>query len=202
MSAPSFVAFDLDDVLANLRDHLMEVLNRHTGLSIHWQRWDRYELSGVYGLSIEQILNLVMEHRVLEAATLEPLAEAALAASRAAGYRVAVVTARGWHPRGEALTRAWLESHGLRVDALHLVRAFDGKAEALGALGDVAHFVDDHVGHLYPALRLPQVRQVHLLDRPWNRHDRTLPRLHGLEHFIDMLASPDAAVVGAKRWRI
>jgi hypothetical protein len=201
MSAAPFVAFDLDDVLANLRDHLMDVLNRHTGRSIHWQRWDRYELSGVYDLSVEQILDLVLKQRVLEAATLEPLAQAALTASRAAGYRVAVVTARGWHPRGEALTRAWLERHGLRVDALHLVSSFDGKAAALGALGEVAHFVDDHVGHLYPALELPRVRQVHLLDRPWNRYDRTLPRVHGLQHFIDLLASPDVATDGPKSWR-
>jgi len=185
-----YVAFDLDDVLANLRDHLMVVLNRETGRDIHWRQWDRYELSGVYDLSIEQILHLVLEHGVLEAATLEPLAGAAVAASRAAGYRVAVVTARGWHPRGEALTRAWLHGYGLEVDALHLVRTFHGKAAALEALGEVAHFVDDHVGHLYPALDLPRVQAVHLLDRPWNQHDRQLHRLHGLGQFIELLASP------------
>jgi hypothetical protein len=179
--------FDLDDTLANLREHLMEMLNRRTGREVHWRQWHRYELVSVYEASVEQILAWVLEDRVLEAATLEEHAPAAVEAARAAGFRVAVVTARGWHPRGEAITRGWLRRHRLRVDALHLVPAFGSKAEVLARLGPVRHFVDDHAGHLLPARAVPSVGELHLLDRPWNRDDRTLRRLRGLDEFVKLV---------------
>ena len=182
-----FVVFDLDDTLANLREHLMAMLNRRTGREIHWTEWCRYELVSVYGASVEQILDWVLEDRVLEAAHLEPHAREAVAAARRAGFQVAVVTARGWHPRGEAITRAWLERQGIEVDALHLVPAFGSKAEVLARLGSVRHFIDDHAGHLHPARAVPSVQHTHLLDRPWNQDDTTLSRLRGLDEFVRVL---------------
>lgn len=187
-----YVVFDLDDVLANLRDHLMTMLNRRTGRSVHWREWHQYELSSVYGAPVEAIMTWVREDAVLEAATLEPHAQAAIQAARAVGYRVAIVTARGWHPAGEQITRDWLRRHDLDIDSLHLVAAFGEKADVLRGLGPVVHFIDDHVGHLYPARSLAGVRQVHLLDRPWNRHDTVLPRLRGLEDLIDLLEEGSA----------
>jgi FMN phosphatase YigB (HAD superfamily) len=184
-----YVVFDLDDTLANLREHLMAMLNRRTGRSIHWTDWRRYELVSVYGASVEQILEWVLADRVLEAATLEPDAPEVVAAARRAGYRVAVVTARGWHPRGKAITRGWLRRHGLEVDALHLVEAFGSKAEVLARLGGVRHYIDDHAGHLHPARALPGVQDVHLLDRPWNREDATLNRVHALADFVRILGA-------------
>lgn len=188
-----YVVFDLDDTLANLREHLMASLNRRTGREVHWTEWRRYELVGVYGASVEQILAWVLEDRVLEAATLEPHAREAVASARRAGYRVAVVTARGWHPQGETITRRWLDRHGIHLDALHLVPAFGSKAGVLARLGPVEHFVDDHAGHLHPARALPTVRATHLLDRPWNRDDTTLNRLHGLDEVVRLLEREHAA---------
>jgi len=182
-----YAVFDLDDVLANLRDHLMAMLHRRTGREIHWSEWRDYELGGLYGTGNETIMAWVLEDRVLEEATLEPHAADAVSAARRAGYRVAVVTARGWHPQGEALTREWLERQGLAVDELYLVPAFGDKATVLEALGQVAYFVDDHVGHLYPAQALPGVRRALLVDRPWNRHDREMHRLFGLDEFVALL---------------
>jgi 5'(3')-deoxyribonucleotidase len=185
-----FVVFDLDDTLANLREHLMAMLNRRTGRAIHWNDWRRYELVSVYGASVEQILDWVLKDRVLEAAHLEPHAVEAVRAAREAGYRIAVVTARGWHPRGEAITRGWLEANGIAVDALHLVAAFGSKAEVLARMGPVRHFVDDHAGHLHPARGLPSVGETHLIDRPWNRDDSTHNRLRGLDELIRLLEAP------------
>jgi 5'(3')-deoxyribonucleotidase len=182
-----FVVFDLDDTLANLREHLMDALNRRTGRQVHWSEWRRYELVSVYDVSVEQILAWVLEDRVLERATLEPHAREAVCAAREAGFRVAVVTARGWHPQGEAITRGWLDRHGLAVDAVHLVPAFGSKARVLARMGPVWHFVDDHAGHLHPARAVPSVRETHLIDRPWNREDTILNRIHGLDELVRIL---------------
>ena len=187
MGAHSYVVFDLDDVLANLRDHLMRMLRRQTGREIHWNEWHEYELGSVYNTTTESIMQWVLEHQVLESASLEPHARAAVDAARRAGYRVAVITARGWHPRGERLTEEWLNKHSLDIDELHLVPAFGDKSRVLRGLGSVAYFVDDHVGHLYPARTLKQVRETLLIDRPWNRADREIRRLFGLEEFVDIL---------------
>ncbi len=119
-----YVVFDLDDVLANLREELMTMLRLRTGRDIHWREWRSYKLDGLYGVSVKQILQWVMEEEVLEAAALERRAAETIEAARSAGYRIAVITARGWHPRGELLTWQWLERHALRVDELHLVPVF------------------------------------------------------------------------------
>jgi len=182
-----YVVFDLDDTLANLREHLMAALNRRTGLQVHWTEWRRYELVSVYGVAVEQILAWVLEDEVLESATLEPHAHDAVTVAREAGYRVAVVTARGWHPRGERITREWLERQGLTVDDVHLVPAFGSKAHVLARLGQVGHYIDDHAGHLHPARVVPGVRKTYLLDRPWNWEDTTLRRVRGLDEFVRIL---------------
>jgi FMN phosphatase YigB (HAD superfamily) len=187
MGPMRYIAFDLDDVLANLRDPLMTVLNRETGRDIHWRQWTEYELSGIYGASVERIMDWVHRFGVLEAATPEPWARATLEAVRRAGYRVAVVTARGWHPRGETLTWTWLARYALKVDEVHLVSGGRSKAEVLARLGAVEHYVDDHLGHLYPAQGSSKIRQLHVLDRPWNRHDAVLNRLYTLEDLVGLL---------------
>ncbi|MDJ0862569.1 MAG: hypothetical protein QNJ82_10050 [Gammaproteobacteria bacterium] len=183
----SYVVFDLDDVLANLRDHLMNMLVRQTGHGIHWNQWHEYELGSVYQTTTERIMGWVLEHRVLESASLEPHAQPAVRTARQLGHRIAVVTARGWHPRGVQLTEEWLVANGLDVDELHLVPAFGDKSNVLRKLGRVAYFVDDHVGHLYPARTLPEVCETLLIDRPWNRKDRQIRRLFGLDEFVELL---------------
>ncbi len=182
-----YIVFDLDDVLANLRDHLMAMLWRKTGRHIHWNDWQQYELGSVYEASTEIIMQWVLEEQVLESASLEPHAVRAVQAAKARGYAVAVVTARGWHPRGRRLTEDWLGNYGLDVDELHLVPAFGDKSGVLRDFREVAYFVDDHVGHLYPARDLPEVKKVLLVDRPWNRQDREMHRLFGLDEFIRLL---------------
>jgi 5'(3')-deoxyribonucleotidase len=182
-----FVVFDLDDVLANLRDPMMTMLRQRTGKNIHWSQWQSYELGPRYGTSSDNIMEWVLEDEVLEAATLEPYARPVFEAARQNGYRIAVVTARAWHPRGEELTREWLEQHELNVDELHLVPMLGNKAAVLSDLGVVEHFIDDHLAHLYPASELPSVRQVLLVDRPWNRSDASLRRLQCLGELKTLL---------------
>jgi 5'(3')-deoxyribonucleotidase len=182
-----FVVFDLDDVLANLRDPMMTMLRQRTGKNIHWNQWQSYELGPLYETSSEKIMEWVLEDEVLEAATLEPYAKIAVEAARENGFGIAVVTARAWHPRGQGLTREWLEQHDLNVDELHLVPLFGDKAAILNDLGVVEHFIDDHLAHLYPASALPGVRQVLLVDRPWNRNDVSLRRLQCLGEFKALL---------------
>ena len=184
---PPYVVFDLDDVLANLRDHLMCMLRHQTGQDVHWEEWHQYELGSVYNTTAEVIMGWVLEHQVLESASLEPHAQVAVHAARQCGYRVAVVTARGWHPRGKRLTEEWLARHGLDIDELHLVPAFGDKSGILRGLGSVAYFIDDNVGHLYPAQALPEVGETLLIDRPWNRQDREIRRLFGLDEFVELL---------------
>ena len=189
MTAP-YVAFALDDVLANLREPLMCALNRRTGLDWHWHDWTEYKLCERYRATVEDVQRWLVDDAVLEQALPEPHAVECVAAARDAGYRVAVVTARAWHPRGEALTRDWLRTHGLRVDALHLVPIFTEKASTLRALGTVRHYVDDHAGHLHPARGI--VHRLHLLDRPWNRSDSALPRIHALPELSAALQADPA----------
>ncbi len=187
VNGKSYVVFDLDDVLANLRDNLMEMLRKRTGVNIHWRHWNEYKLDGIYGVSVEEIMQWVLEDEVLESATLEPDAIKALQTAKSAGYEVAVVTARAWHPNGESITENWLNRYRLDIDQLHLVPIFGDKTTVLKRIGLVHHYIDDHVDHIYSAKALRSVQNVHLLDRPWNRNDDRLPRIHRLREFIDLI---------------
>jgi hypothetical protein len=38
------IIFDLDDVLANLRESLYQTLTQVTGVDLHWRHWQHYAL--------------------------------------------------------------------------------------------------------------------------------------------------------------
>ncbi len=188
-----WVVFDLDECLCGLRHHLQTALYDLTGIDLHWSRWDRYDLTGLYGISLEDFTETLLSYRIIERAILEPGAWAALHSARLLGYRTAILTARGWHPEGERVTRDWLETHGLRPDRLHLVPMHQAKGEVLPEYGRVAWFLDDHLGHAAGAEASGVVDRVLLQDRPWNRvAEHPGQRIHSLWEVPALLAASPA----------
>jgi hypothetical protein len=85
------------------------------------------------------------------------------------GYRIEVVTARGWHPEGEAATVAFLDAHGFAYDKLHVVPLGVPKTSAYLSIGDIEAVIDDSPTHIRAAATLPNVKNTFVVDRPWNR---------------------------------
>lgn len=160
------IILDLDDVLANLRESLCQTLGRAAGSRLHWRDWRHYDLRQHYPTVADRLEPLLIAARTLELCQPEPGAAAATQALDRLGFTVLIITARGWHPQGEALTRAWLNEHGIHYDELAVVPLGTNKLAALSPMHVVALAVDDHPSHVmqYRQAGIPAL----LMDRPWN----------------------------------
>jgi len=182
-----FVVFDLDDVLCNLREGIHKSLNVVTGKSIHWEDWDRFSLESIYDIAHEDCMRVLIEHEILENATLEPGVHTAVRTAYEAGYQVAILTARGWHPDSDKTTKQWLEAHNIRHDRLDIVPYGIPKAEFISRYSQVAFMLDDHPEHIRSMVAANNVDYPILRDRPWNRNDQDLHRVHSLKDFAQLL---------------
>lgn len=190
----SYAIFDLDDVLANLRDPIQAALTKSFGKDIHHRDWDRYDLADIYNVPLGEIIDAFLEHEILDHAVPEAGAQEAMAAARAAGHRVAVLTARGWHPNGTVLTRQWLGDHGLLPDELHVVELHRRKEDELHRYGRVAWMIDDNLAHVHGAAATGLVDTVVLMTRPWNRAGHHDARVNDLFEYAELIAAKKSKV--------
>jgi hypothetical protein len=164
--------FDCDDVLVNLRDHVVEGVSRILGRDIQLEDLTEVHIPACFDEVDEQtaaeledffvngidLLSLKMDHLALN--TLRLL--------KKCGYRITVVTARGTIPNGEALTRKYFEMHNVPVDDLHVVPYHVSKGDVLAKLGEIDFYVEDNHNHAEVAMTLPNIKKVYLMIRPWN----------------------------------
>jgi 5'(3')-deoxyribonucleotidase len=181
------VAFDLDEVILNLRDGILAALRRRQPGYLHWREWSHFHHNQDQGISNEEFLNIIVEESILEQAPIEPGAREAIEAIRSMGYETAVVTARGYHPRGESVTRRWLANERVVMDYVRVVPFGISKTETLRELGGVVAYVDDHHKHLEALHAAGVGGELVLLNRPWNQSASGFWRVGGLPGFADVV---------------
>jgi len=163
--------WDMDEVLANLRDVLCERLSPVFGVEADWRAWTDYSvLYRHFTREPQPFIDAMVSERVIEHCAPEPHAGEALADLAARGYRNVIVTARAWHPAAEAVSWEWLERHGMAasVERLIAVPPFASKTGAIASLGPVDLYVEDSAHHLDAAMGDGLVDRGVIVDRPWN----------------------------------
>ena len=162
------IVLDLDDVLANLRESLYQVMFRATGIDNHWRNWRHYDLTRHFATDYDAVHDILREQCALERCQPEPDAVATTQALHALGYSVTIVTARGWHAQAHELTQTWLDQHRFHYDDLAVVPLGGNKMLALQDQSGVVLAVDDHPSNIkrYEAAGIPTL----MVDRPWNIH--------------------------------
>lgn len=198
----TWVAFDLDEVLCNLRDIACESFRRRTGINIHWQQWSAYEMYWSYGMTQSAFEAMLIEDRALERVTPEPNARRVVSAAGMAGFRTAIITSREYYPEGLAVTREWLRMNHIAVDEIILTGRTLTKNDALRQLGDTRIFVDDFPVNLHKALEVDPAPELYLLDRPWNRTDRRHRRVHQLIDLEPRIWAASRELFGNRRRRL
>lgn len=183
MSDRETIVFDLDEVLANLRDPIMRAMHKASGKLIHHREWEKHDLTQAYQVSNEVLLEIFCEHAVLQSAHPEPGARETIDLAKRCGFQVAILTARAWHPEGAAITEDWLYRHRIEPDFLHLVNLHEKKSDLVADYGAVRFLIDDHPGHIQDISKLVNVHRAVLRDRPWNKHMREYLRVCSLEQF-------------------
>lgn len=193
-NAQPIIGFDLDEVLCNLRDGTMAALRRRHGYYPHWSEWTTFGHNRAHGVSDEEYLRIIVEERILEAAALEPFAREVIDDCHRLGFRTAVITARGYHPRGEEVTREWLDRHALKIDELRIVKFGESKVDVIRALGPVRAYIDDNADHIDALYAAGVGGDLRMISRPWNADVDAFYRLKDLNwfgHHICSLVSDD-----------
>ena len=186
-----WIILDVDDVVLNFRQSLVESF-RANGLDIPWESWTNYHHVKIYNLPDEQAFHQhLITAKVLEKADLEPGCHEALGAIKEHGYKIGLLTARGWHPEGYKITQDFVGQHGLPVDKIvvssgHLAK----KSDYLTQFDGVTHgYLDDSIHHVED-FRAKGINNSYLLDRPWNKHS-LLARVYSLDEFSQKITRLD-----------
>lgn len=159
------VAVDLDEVICEMTKPLRKALHEATSQDIPVSEWHDYYLGNIYGISKDEVFNIIREHQVLWNAAPFRGAVEAVGQLKERGFNVHIVTARHqFDPDGEKTT-LWLKEHGIQYDQLHISCHKRGKAEIMKEISPVA-MIDDHHENITECY--PHTFMSILINRPWN----------------------------------
>ena len=57
---------DLDDTLGDLKNPMMDALNRVTGKNIHWSSWTTFNVPELYKISENDFMDILIDQKVIE----------------------------------------------------------------------------------------------------------------------------------------
>lgn len=195
------VGFDMDGVMAHTNDILAEGLSKMLKRPIDWREWNSYDYFKNYGVKVEEFLEMCVDCKSLELAEPEPGIKDSIRRLRDEGLGSAIITARDFHPQGAALTRQWLESHGVEVDHLMLVHPLQSKVQAMASMPNMVTYIDDHVDHLVRGRDSGHQAKLYMRDQPWNQHCTEFPRVHTVEQYVEHILDDRAEASAKNRFR-
>jgi len=184
--SPRPIYVDIDDVLSATIERLVDLLHELHDRRVEIEHVRDFDLARPFGFDAEGIRRFMdVAHRDEVIESIAPHAGAAPLLDRwsAAGHSITLVTGRP--PITTRASRRWLETHGIKHDALHHLDKWgrpdwnDGGLPAL-CFEDLPAFgfafaVEDSLStavRLVEELAIP----VALMDRPWNREVDHLPK--------------------------
>lgn len=177
---------DIDDVLSATIERLVDLLHELHDRRVEIEHVHDFDLARPFGLDAEGLRRFMhVAHRddVIESIAPHSGASSVLDRWSAEGHQITLVTGRP--PITTHASRRWLETHGMKHEALHHLDKWgrpDWNDQGLPALRfeDLPAFdfelaVEDSLDtavRLVEDLGIP----VALMDRPWNRAVGHLPR--------------------------
>lgn len=193
-SNEKWVGFDLDDVLANMRDDMVRSFSQRCGIDYQVSDWTDYTFFQKH-MNLDEFLKMIVDDEIIRKCKPDVGVFDALDELKGEGYSSAVITARGYHPGAHELTQAWFREHKLDIDRLVIVGSNQSKADVLHELPPLCAYVDDHPGHLDAIFKKlgPDVSpKLCLMDRPWNQGREDHHRIYHVNDFKDVVL--DAAM--------
>lgn len=181
-------AVDIDDVIGDLKNALYSSLSRRFPQVQPPENWTSFNIAGLYGITIEEFLDAIIEDELLSSI---PLAEGALEALNAlkdSGRPIVLITSRGYHPDGYAVTKAWLEHLGVPFHDLLIVPEGSTKAQAAATKypNGFLYMMDDYPKNLDDMKAAGLVSHTILIDQPWNQDRQDFKQ--GVSRFDSLLS--------------
>ncbi len=195
---------DVDDVLADTTATLVGLVRELFAKRVTYEDCRSFDLGESFGLSEDErdrLLDAAHEDRVIEAMGAVPGAAETLAGWEARGHVVEIVTGRP--PLTLAATGRWLERMRMPHATLESVDKY-GRQVGLADATPLARFADRRYRvaiedslSMAAFLAGETGTPVLLLDRPWNRDERSLaPRARGRIRRVTSWVEIEAIVAG------
>lgn len=189
MSKKHFVV-DLDDVVFDLWGTLLPELNKAQGTYVKKEEMTNYHgCLSLFGLTLHEFLHFIVDKKILNRIPLKSLVHPSLTQLKQQG-QIHLITARGFDPDAESLTRQALSYYDLPYDTL-TITSVERKIDACPVDPcDVSATFDDYDGHVWPWVHeLPDnhPHQSYLIKQPWNDHldIQGHQRIHKVSHLYD-----------------
>lgn len=198
MSKPKYVVFDMDDVVAKMRIPMSEHFNEVSDRYIHHEDWHTLDCIELYDVPFDA--NDMINKRLIERCEPEDGAKETFDKLHEMGFKIAVATARGWHPKGAELTEEWLHTHGLHQDEIHVVELAGGLGKTsvfnnISEKGRITAFIDDQEKYLKQSFSHDAVEKTYAMNRPWNINATDFDhRVTTLSEFTDQVIAHDRKV--------
>lgn len=159
---------DLDDTLASLRDEVMVEFNALTGKNLHWSDWEVLRVEALY--DVDDFLGVAFEKKLSERSRPHPETLSFTRRLRDAGINTTILTARGWHPRAEEMTRHWLGLYDIPYTDLKVCQLHECKTDYIRHMDNVLFTIDDAKTHCnnYNAMTVNRPKFVFAYAMKWN----------------------------------
>lgn len=179
---------DIDDTICDLVPYLVQVCNKLTGRQLTIADWHSYGVYEMYGISQDTYLQMCEQDQILSKAEPTLLAKETIDRLIKRGYKIILLTARGWHTDAYTLTVDWLMKHNFNYDELHVVPLDKCKSDYIkeNIAEKVDLIIDDSPTHIKAFVEDNIARAICLIDQPWNKNHKDLDK-YRIEHIVRVL---------------
>lgn len=165
--------FDVDDVIYDLKGIIQQALADMTGKDIHSDQWHSFNLNEVYGVDTKIIFEAFHKYDILKNGVLNFDIYPLIDYLKQEGIETMAVTARGWHPEGDAITRAMFKDYDIGINKIHVVEHHAKKSDVIAGIDgfEIVGYIDDNARHIKETRELcgDNIKNYILKDQPWNR---------------------------------
>lgn len=163
------IILDCDDVLANTRDPIAQLISELKNQYVHPDHWSHWgAITDNYDLTFDELAHHIIHKQILETSQPEDNAHNISQILNFMGHDVVVLTARGYHKNAQQLTEEWCQKHRIKVSDVVVVDHKQSKAQLIKTFGDVFMYVDDNPHHILEAASIGHIQYPILKTMPWN----------------------------------
>jgi len=185
MKSGKVCIFDLDDTLGNLKVPMQKVLDKYSKKSVPWQQWNCFNITDIYGISIENLFDAIIDSDILT--TMEPYDNSlkTLTALKDQGHKIVIITSRGYHPDAYNVTKEWFDRNGIPYDNIHVSSHTIKKSYYANIYDNVIMAVDDNIDNCNDFSTHSKIENTILMDMPWNVTDSSFKRIYDIGQVFD-----------------
>jgi len=194
--------FDVDDVICDLKFIIHKALLIETGQDIHYNDWYSFNLDKVYNVDMKVIMDAFFKHDILRNGQLNTNIHSVIDYLNQEKVKTMALTARGWNPEGNEITRIYFEENKINIPTLKVIEHHESKSKIISNLRDhrIIGFIDDNPRHILETEKEcgSHVNQYILKNQPWNKSTEISSKVLRIDELTELPAIIDKSLKNTK----